>query len=270
MKATTERPSPLLKPYIAQYWRWELPAGTIIPDIYAGTGVECLFNLGDPLNCLSPYPSLIGTGESVILCPRRKKFQAEAKGKIHLLSIRFRSAGFYQLFKIPLIELADGLTDASNILPCSLFAQLIGNPSQKAMFTLLDNYLLHQLKMVDQDHLMNSLIDNVYYQNSIKFQSVISSFGVGERTLQRKFKIYTGVSGKYFQRTARFQSCVKALISNPKSEHSQLSLSHGYFDQAHFINEFKSFSGLTPQQFIKATPERLSHYNNSINTLLTE
>jgi len=263
MHTFIQRPSLSLTPYIAQYWCWQLPVGTAIPAIYSGTGVECVFNLGDPVEVIQPYSSLISKGEGVILCPRQQHFRAIGTGKVNLLSIRFRSAGFFRLFKIPLTELTDKLIDANNIFPESLFVQLLDEQSKCALVTLLDRYLLHQLNNVVEDKLMNCLIDNIYYQNNLRLPIIMSNSGMSERSFQRKFKMYTGVGAKYFQRTARFQSCIKALLMNPKLNYSQLALTHGYFDQAHFINEFKGFSAFTPQYFIQKTQNDLSYYNNT-------
>lgn len=263
MHTFIQRPSLPLSLYIAQYWCWKLPVGTAIPVIYGGTGVECIFNLGDPIEVIDPYASVLSKGEGIILCPRKKIFRAIGRGKINLLSIRFRSAGFFRLFKIPLTELADELTDAGNIFPKTLFEQLLDEQSKSSSVTLLDNCLLQQLNNVVEEELMNRLIDNVYYQSNLKLQTIVNNSGMSERTFQRKFKIYTGVGGKYFQRTTRFQSCIKALSENPKLNYSGLALTHGYFDQAHFINEFKHFSAVTPQHFIQKEKNGLSHYNNA-------
>jgi AraC-like DNA-binding protein len=251
MHTFIQRPSLPLTPYIAQYWCWQLPEGTAIPAIYSGTGVECVFNLGDPIEVIQPYSSIISKGESVILCPRSLHFRAIGRGKINLLSIRFRSAGFFRLFRMPLTELADELIDAGTIFPKPLFDQLLDEQPKCSLVTLLERYLLHQLNNVVEDELMNRLIDNVYYQNNLRLQTIMSNSGMSERTFQRRFKTYTGVGAKYFQRTARFQSCIKALLANPKLNYSQLALTHGYFDQAHLINEFKGFSAVTPQYFIQ-------------------
>jgi len=262
MHTFIQRPTLPLAPYIAQYWCWQLPKGTAIPVIYSGTGVECLFNLGDPIEVTQPYPSVISKGQSVILCPRRQHFHAIGKGEINLLSIRYRSAGFFRLFGIPLTELTDELIDAGDIFPNFLFQQLLDQQSKDSLVTLLERCLLLQLNNVVEEKMMSSLIDNVYYQSNLRLQTIVKKSGMSERTFQRKFKNYTGVGGKYFQRTARFQSSIKALLANPKLDYSQLALTHGYFDQAHLINEFKTFSAVTPKYFIQKNQYELNHYNN--------
>lgn len=221
-----QRPSLPLTPYIAQYWSWKLSEGRAIPTFYAGTGVECIFNLGDPIEVIQPYPSIISTGASAILCPRRQHFSAVGKGKVNLLSIRFRSAGFFRIFRIPFTELADELTDAGNIFPRSLFEKMLDKQSQQSTATLLDDNLLHKSGEIIEDEIMNSVIDNVYYQEHLKLQTIVSNSTMSERSFQRKFKTFTGVNGKYFQRTARFQSCVKSLLANPTLNYSCLALAH--------------------------------------------
>ncbi len=209
-----QRPTALLRPYIAQYWNWELPAGEAIPTIYAGTGVEYVFNLGDPIETIKPYSSIIPTGHSVLLCPRKKHFSAVGKGKINLISIRFRSAGFYQIFGIPLIDFIDRLTSAERIIPNELLGQLLDKKNLEISINRLEAYLLQVLnRRRTNEQKISYLIDKVYYQDNLKLSNLVQNSGMSESTFQRRFKLYTGVSGKYFQRTARFQSCIKSLLS---------------------------------------------------------
>lgn len=72
--------------------------------------------------------------------------------------------------------------------------------------------------------------------------------GVSERQLRRLFKFYFGESPKTFVRIKRFQ---KVLGRNPTPESLKEEKSYfdeGYYDQAHFIKEFRDFYGVTPKQ----------------------
>ncbi|WP_370979519.1 DUF6597 domain-containing transcriptional factor [Agaribacterium sp. ZY112] len=265
MLSIIQQPHPLLAPYIAQYWSWNLAAGTAIPDLYTGTGLECLFNLGDSIETVLPYAYQIGSGQGLILCPRKRHFSVKTKGKVKLLSIRFRSAGFYRLFGIPLSEFSDKLIDASHIIPNSVFNSLSCAKTQADLSAVLDKFLLQKLKSRPCHDRLTTLIDRIYYHNHLSFKALISDCSLSERSLQRHFKLHTGVSAKYFQRSARFQSCLRSLYRSTQllkqTEHSQLALAHGYFDQSHFINEVKYFSGQSPKKIIQNKHDGISYYS---------
>jgi AraC-like DNA-binding protein len=68
------------------------------------------------------------------------------------------------------------------------------------------------------------------------------------RQLERGFRRVIGASPKAFARTLRFERAQRRLMFDPDVELTQLAHECGYFDQAHFIKEFKAFTGKTPTQ----------------------
>ncbi|NEQ49131.1 MAG: AraC family transcriptional regulator [Leptolyngbya sp. SIO3F4] len=66
------------------------------------------------------------------------------------------------------------------------------------------------------------------------------------RQFQRLVKKYTGFTPKQLLRIARLQRALDISISNSLTERA---LDSGYYDQAHFTNDFKSFLGKTPKQY---------------------
>ena len=63
------------------------------------------------------------------------------------------------------------------------------------------------------------------------------------------FDEVVGVSPKSFARVIRFDQIKNELILNPQVSLTNLSFRYGYFDQAHFIRDFKQFTGKTPSVF---------------------
>ncbi len=69
---------------------------------------------------------------------------------------------------------------------------------------------------------------------------------INKRTLQRLFSQYVGVSPKWVIKRFRLLEAVGELSKNKKADWTKLALELGYFDQAHFIKDFKSIIGKTP------------------------
>jgi AraC-like DNA-binding protein len=68
-----------------------------------------------------------------------------------------------------------------------------------------------------------------------------------------------GVSPKQYLKIMRFQKAISAIENNVSIQWSQIALESGYFDQAHFIHDFKHFSGFTPNEYIKRKSSTLNY-----------
>ncbi|MDF2873936.1 MAG: helix-turn-helix-domain containing protein AraC type [Sporomusa sp.] len=75
--------------------------------------------------------------------------------------------------------------------------------------------------------------------------------GYSPQHITRTFKSYLGVSPKYFCRVVRFQNAIELIHKQPFQPVDDIIFGLGYFDQAHFIKEFKEFCMLTPWQFVQ-------------------
>lgn len=82
----------------------------------------------------------------------------------------------------------------------------------------------------------------------VRVDELAATAGVSARQLERQFAIHVGLSPKRFLRVLRFQQ-VLAALRDPASTTAgwaDVAARHGFYDQAHFINDFKAFTGETP------------------------
>ena len=96
-----------------------------------------------------------------------------------------------------------------------------------------------------------SLIEAIHH-NSDYFRNVKLARCIcySDRNIRRLFRKYIGVSPKLYASVVRHQKTLRALNLNPRQDLAGLAFEQGYYDQSHFIKEFKRFQGLTPVQFI--------------------
>jgi transcriptional regulator GlxA family with amidase domain len=78
--------------------------------------------------------------------------------------------------------------------------------------------------------------------------------GLARRQFERRFKECTGFPPALFQRIARFQRTYRMLEDGTATSLTDIALAGGYFDQSHFIREFKRFSGLNPRDYFVKGP----------------
>jgi AraC-like DNA-binding protein len=80
----------------------------------------------------------------------------------------------------------------------------------------------------------------------LRVEDLAGAFGVGVRTLQRLFGEYVGASPKWVVQRCRLLEAAERIRDGEVVEWAQLSRQLGYFDQAHFIRDFKSIVGQSP------------------------
>lgn len=81
------------------------------------------------------------------------------------------------------------------------------------------------------------------------------AFGIGARTLQRVFREYVGVGPKWVIMRYRLLEAAERLAAGERVDTVTLAQELGYFDQAHFIGDFKRLIGTTPSEYAKAAGE---------------
>jgi AraC-like DNA-binding protein len=81
---------------------------------------------------------------------------------------------------------------------------------------------------------------------------LVSETGLSQRHLSRKFQEYVGLSPKEYLRVSRFIHSLDHLKRYPVFSLTEVAYKSGYYDQAHFIRDYKDYTGYTPGQVVRA------------------
>jgi AraC-like DNA-binding protein len=73
---------------------------------------------------------------------------------------------------------------------------------------------------------------------------------VSVRQIERDFQSLSGFSPRLFSKLTRFRALMENFPGKTNSI-ADLAYEFNYYDQSHFINDFKRFTGLTPMQYVK-------------------
>jgi AraC-like DNA-binding protein len=176
---------------------------------------------------------------------------------IKLIDIQLNPSVFYKLFNIPINQLGKEVytfDDISRNFDSSILEKIIEVKDNKSMiYSLLNEYLIKlfaKLDFKEDDIILN--INELY-----KFGNLDDFFknqNLSIRQIERKVKIYTGLTPKNLSKLGRFYSILEYMkFRQFNIEFSQLALKHNFSDQSHFIKEFKSFCNESPTKFAKNT-----------------
>ena len=118
----------------------------------------------------------------------------------------------------------------------------------KEIKSKLDNYFLELISKADfnwDGRLYNAIHLILENYGVLNVQTEIDT-GISPRQLRRLFKHYIGDTPKTFSKVVQFQNILRAKPSNQSLKDNKLFYDIGYYDQSHFIKDFKNFYGVTP------------------------
>ncbi len=176
-------------------------------------------------------------------------------GKLNVLGISFFSEGLYPFLKIPLSEFTNRTIELDLLI--SRFTSRIEEKisisnAYSEKFDIMENELL---QLIDFELIKTkdiSQLFNTFYWNTKKLDinCFCAQYGIAQRKMERIFNKYVGISPKAFQKINRFQGISNQILKKEYVDLTSLAYEYGYYDQMHFIKDFKSYVGCSPSQFI--------------------
>ncbi|NLU92328.1 helix-turn-helix domain-containing protein [Chitinophaga sp. Ak27] len=251
-------PSIQLADIIECYWVLRAPNSFMdVPDrLIPGGRVELIFNFGDPADWLITADNPHGTrvSEPVIMGQRNQIFYVKSTGKIRMLGIRFKPGGLASFTNLPISDLLNMLLPAEQLLGKavkSLEMRLSDYSDDDKQIQLLDAILKTELKNTPVDLLVvNQTIDMLRNsRDDISIDTICQQTGWYYKKLERIFLKNVGYTPKHYHKILRFNKAVRYM----RTTNTLTDVCHvcNYFDQAHFIRDFRLFTGTTPSQFKK-------------------
>lgn len=189
-------------------------------------------------------------------------FQFYSDNFLRIIGIRFYPFGMFPFYKIPMNEFSGINVDLSSFLSKQEIDTLLNIARQNVgntFITPLELYLLKKLNLICVESTKIEIIALRLYtesKNSDFLSLPISKlFQISERKLQREFKRQIGISPRELKSVFRFNQVKNRMIENPRLSSVEIAHSFGYYDQSHYIREFKKFTQLTPSEFSQSVIE---------------
>ncbi len=262
------KPSGILALYIKYYWVLEIDAseGEVCERVVPTGNIELMFHYKRPFICRQEEKN--GAQPRSIISGIAGGFSDVATdGDAGVIAVTFYPFGACNFFSFPLIEIENAginLCDIDRSNGKRLEEQVGAARTTRERVAAIEQYLMERFAPVDGDDL-RFLRTSISIVNSHRGRIAAAELSgmvyLTGRSLERKFSHLIGKTPKQFIRIVRFQNVVSHLSAAGEESLSALALENGYFDQAHFIRDFKALAGYTPKEFLKLGPCGSDYFN---------
>lgn len=240
--------------YVKAIWTLEKGSGVHHERLYPNGETQLIFHYG------SPFGESYGGGrpglqpQSLISGQFTTYKDIFLSGNAGLLGVVFHPYASNALFGIPahhFTHLTVGLPEIDKSLEeaGSMVAEAPGLPRR---LQIIENFMLKRLHTINQRHfaLVRKSVELLAQKaDGPAVSKAAESLFVGNRQFERVFRDYVGLSPVRYAGIARFNKAM-SLFGTPQPL-TGIALEAGYYDQAHFIREFKSIAGELPSVYRK-------------------
>ena len=252
-------PSSRLAAYVELFWfgqfnlnQTPLLSQRVVPNGY----VELIIHLTDSHCELLQGRAFEKSPDYILIGLFTQPYDVHFRKRVRVFGIRFKPEGVYPLLGMPASEIHAAFADMESFAGRHLreySSRMRDSNSVREMIGISEKYLLDN---VNRGQL------NLYYLNraaeiirrkkgSISMEELAANAYISTRQLEREFRQKIGLSPKNYMRIARLNHVNRIITTGRRLLLTDVSYACGYADQAHFIRDFKHFTGESPKNFIR-------------------
>jgi AraC-like DNA-binding protein len=261
-------PGEPLRAFVRSFWYWEGAPQTPAIERLMPTGEPgIIVNLRD--DALRTYSSDDLTrsqtyGLALFSGARTQPFVIHNQQQERVFGIQFRYGGGFPFVRPPACELENESAPLDALwrgAAAELRERLLTAKDPAAMFKAAESVMLAQtarpLLLHPAVNFALQCFDRAPHNSVIA--NVTNRIGLSQRRFIELFREQVGLTPKAFCRVRRFQYVLRSIHEAAEVDWSQVALESGYYDQAHFIHDFRDFSSLTPRQYWLNRAPHLNH-----------
>ena len=180
--------------------------------------------------------------------------EIEPTGVSGIISARFLPEGLAPFLTVPVNSLENRAVSMSELFGqagSQLELEVIQADTNQDRIQLIENFLLSILsKPVVAAGITRSCVEVIMAaQGQLGISDLAQKMKLNRRQLERKFESEIGMSPKQLSRAIRLQATIRKLGEKKFNTLTDLAYDNGYYDQAHFIRDFREFTGISPRSF---------------------
>lgn len=267
MRWTQRVPGSALSEWVARLWyAAEDRSGRTRERLLPRGTVELVIELGPERASIIERDRQIDVDPVSVVGAASRPFVLERPNRSETIGVVFRPGGTIALLGVA----ADELT--RSVLPLGLLwgaaaaelrerAATATGPDEK--LAAVEAVLIGQLRDVERarryEPAMAAMFRIAAAPERCRIADLSAGLGISRRRLEETFRATAGLSPKRFQRLWRFRHALERIDDRTDAGWATFALERGYYDQAHFSNEFRHHSGLAPERYLAARTSALNH-----------
>lgn len=219
------------------------------------------FYLQDQVQVKKQWDSDFTTrARSIIIGPQLTPVTLNLGQHHQAVVVNLKPAGMYRLLGIPMAELVDCDYDARLVMGREideLLDRLHAGRTHAERNATTQRYLLSKLAQLKPLLPFDlAMLRQVHASGNLPIERVAADACLSTRQFERKSYERLGLSPKVYSRMIRFSHAYKYKESSPHTSWTEIAHRCGYFDQMHFIRDFKAFAGFAPSMLKEAEIEK--------------
>ena len=259
-------PSAMLSDWVRFFWVLESNGSTYTHRALADVCAEMVFHYNgrfDELTAEKCEPASVSALQGPLT--RIKRFKID--NAFGIFGVYLYPYSIPVLFGIPAAELSNQMPDLFTLLGkegAALEETMMLAANNNERVKIITEFLEERLgKNQHRQHCVFSSIQFIIQcKGMVKIENVADQYFISQRQFERKFREFSGLTPKLFSRIVRFHAACQHFGNSDKSL-TELAYDCGYYDQSHFIHDFKEFSGTSSQGII--SPARPKELNGEAN-----
>jgi YesN/AraC family two-component response regulator len=250
MKFDTYIPCDILKPFVKSFAVQETTienAYKVLPDTSLVIGFQYKGRLSRIQNGQETSLSVFGVSG---LADYSRTFKNSPD--IGTVLIFFKEAGATQFFRQPLHELFRESVSLDNFMLLSellcLEEQLAEAKTDRQRIASVEQFLISSMTKTEPDKLVLAALEIIHKsKGNIRIKELMEQLHISQSPLEKRFRQAVGASPKKFASIVRLKNVIQQY--DTVNSLTELGYQTGFYDQAHFIKEFKTLTGDTPEKF---------------------
>lgn len=253
------KPSEMLRPYIRGYHVMESDEkDKFLPKrrIYTYGCVVLVFHYGYPSFFHERNKSAYIEPRTVVCGPQTNYYDLALAGKTGMILVIFQPFGAGMFFRMPINEIVNqniAFDLFVNKEAGKIEDKILHAGSVRERIKLIDDFLLERLiknnRNSDRISAAFAILHHCHERVTVKQMAASSCLSI--KQFERNFPAFVGLSPKQYLRIARFQKAIQLRNSEHFDNYTGLAYDCGYFDQSHFIHDFKIITDLSPKEFFR-------------------
>lgn len=241
---------PHLRGLVRYFWNFEYKLGDPLPPVHQAMADGCpeiIFHYNGGFVENKNF-------KSYLRAPRSGSKVLTLGEQMGLFAIRLYPHAIRQLLGIPNSELVNGSFELTHIFGNKysyVNEQMLEASTMEQRIKVAGDFLSALWHASPKDAIFECIRLMLQNEGNVDLDELRDLTGLSVKQFERRFKSVAGFPPKYYSRITRFQGTKRKYASGKFKTLSELSHACDYYDQSHFIREFKEFSGMQANHFFK-------------------